>query len=148
MVPEIYKPQIREIEVGPWGRRGDHTGRAVSRTRGQQAGCLLSTHKELKYRAGVFGFYMLKQQSVFRRYGISYHIDQKVPMHSHPFIQFIMSLLECYMRNYEFGAFMNVLKTGYLCEASKRHYIDQLENFVLERGWMKPTMSTRLSSTV
>ncbi|MCG7331752.1 PD-(D/E)XK nuclease family protein [Salinicoccus roseus] len=73
-------------------------------------------------------------QSVFRRYGISYHIDQKVPMHSHPFIQFIMSLLECYMRNYEFGAFMNVLKTGYLCEASKRHYIDQLENFVLERG--------------
>lgn len=51
-------------------------------------------------------------QSVFRRYGISYHIDQKVPMHSHPFIQFIMSLLECYMRNYEFGAFMNVLKDG------------------------------------
>ena len=85
-------------------------------------------------------------QSVFRRYGISYHIDQKVPMHSHPFIQFIMSLLECYMRNYEFGAFMNVLKTGYLCEASERHYIDQLENFVLERGLGGSALSMMSSS--
>ncbi|MFC3420166.1 PD-(D/E)XK nuclease family protein [Salinicoccus hispanicus] len=72
--------------------------------------------------------------SAFRRFNISYHIDKKVPMHAHPFVQFIMSLLECYMRNYEFGAFMNVLKTGYLCESSERHYIDQLENFALERG--------------
>lgn len=73
-------------------------------------------------------------RSVFRRFDISYHIDQKVQMYSHPFIQFIMALLDCYTKNYEFNAFMNVLKTGYLCEASDRMYIDQLENFALERG--------------
>lgn len=73
-------------------------------------------------------------KSVFRRFDISYHIDKKVQMYSHPFIQFIMAMLDCYTKNYEFNAFMNVLKTGYLCESSDRMYIDQLENFALERG--------------
>lgn len=73
-------------------------------------------------------------RSVFRRFGISYHIDKKVQMYSHPFIQFIMALLDCYTKNYEFNSFMNVLKTGYLCEDTDRVYIDQLENFALERG--------------
>ncbi|WP_411843608.1 PD-(D/E)XK nuclease family protein [Salinicoccus sp. HZC-1] len=73
-------------------------------------------------------------KSVFRRFEISYHIDKKVQMYSHPFIQFVMALLDCYTKNYEFNAFMNVLKTGYLCESSDREYIDQLENFALERG--------------
>ena len=73
-------------------------------------------------------------KSVFRRFDISYHIDKKVQMYSHPFIQFVMALLDCYTKNYECNAFMNVLKTGYLCEPADRMYIDQLENFALERG--------------
>ena len=72
--------------------------------------------------------------SVFRRFNISWHVDRKVPMYAHPFIQFIMALLECYVKNYEFSAFMNVLKTGYLSKSADSIYIDQLENFALERG--------------
>src|SRR5699024_3471072 len=73
-------------------------------------------------------------RSVFRRFGISYHIDKKVQMYCHPFIHFLMALRDCYTKNYEFTSFMNVLKTGYLCEDTDRVYIDQLENFALERG--------------
>ena len=73
-------------------------------------------------------------QSVFRRYDIAYHIDRKIPMYKHPFIQFVMGLLECYTKHYEASAFMNVLKAGYLHEDAERGYVDLLENFILERG--------------
>lgn len=72
--------------------------------------------------------------SVFRRFNISYHIDRKIPMHTHPFVQFVIALLDCYVRRFEFKAFMNVLKTGYLTTDDERPLIDQFENFALSRG--------------
>jgi ATP-dependent helicase/nuclease subunit B len=78
--------------------------------------------------------YMPIIDSVFRRFNIAYHIDQKVAMQSHPFIQFVIAVLDCYTRRFNFKAFMNVLKTGYLTTDEERPLIDQFENFALTRG--------------
>lgn len=72
--------------------------------------------------------------SVFRRYKISYHMDQKIAMHTHPFVQFVIAVLDCYMQRFDFKAFMNVLKTGYLTSDSQKILVDQFENFALSRG--------------
>ncbi|MCD2138663.1 PD-(D/E)XK nuclease family protein [Salinicoccus halitifaciens] len=78
--------------------------------------------------------YIRHIESIFRRFDISYHVDQKVPMHSHPFVQFIISVLECYMRRFEFTALMDVLKAEYMTGPEERDFIFQFENFALERG--------------
>src|SRR5690625_240953 len=66
--------------------------------------------------------YIRHIESIFRRFDISYHVDQKVPMHSHPFVQFIISVLECYMRRFEFTALMDVLKSEYMTRPEERDF--------------------------
>ena len=78
--------------------------------------------------------YIQHIHSIFRRFDISYHVDCKVPMYSHPFIRFIVAVLECYMRKFDFTALMDVLKTEYLTDDTERDFIFQFENFALERG--------------
>ncbi len=78
--------------------------------------------------------YIRHIESIFRRFDISYHVDQKVPMYSHPFVQFVIAVLECYKRKFEFTALMDVLKAEYLTGPESRDHIFQFENFALERG--------------
>lgn len=78
--------------------------------------------------------YRTQLDAVFRRFDIAYHIDQKVAMYTHPFIQFIIAVLDCYTSRFDFNHFMNVLKTGYLTADDERHFIARFENFALRRG--------------
>ena len=78
--------------------------------------------------------YLKHIESIFRRFDISYHLDRKVPMYSHPFVQFIIAVLECYARKFDFTALMDVLKTEYMTRPEERDFIFQFENFALERG--------------
>lgn len=70
----------------------------------------------------------------FERFNINYQFDLKIPMHRHPFIKFILALLDCYQNDLNQKSFINLLKLGFLTEKRDAPLIYTLENMILERG--------------
>lgn len=70
----------------------------------------------------------------FERFNINYQFDVKVPMYRHPFIKFILALLDCYQNEFNQKSFINLLKLGFLTEKKDLPLIYTLENLILERG--------------
>lgn len=72
--------------------------------------------------------------AALERFNINYQLDTKVPMRRHPFIKFIIALIDCYQNNYNQKSFTNLLKLGYLTDKSDEPLLYTLENLILERG--------------
>lgn len=73
-------------------------------------------------------------KTVFKRFNISYHMDSEHFMHSNPFTQLIIALLDCYKSKFSSTSFLNVLKTSYLNDDEDDKLLAHLENIIIERG--------------
>ena len=72
--------------------------------------------------------------AALERFNINYQLDTKIPMRRHPFIKFIIALIDCYQNNFNQKSFINLLKLGFLTDKSDAPLIYTLENLILERG--------------
>lgn len=70
--------------------------------------------------------------AIFDEYDIPYFIDRKLKLASNPLIIFITSIFEIFISNFSYESMFRYLKSG-LLNIDKTD-IDNLENFVLERG--------------
>ncbi len=78
-------------------------------------------------------------ETVFKDYGIPIFIDQKRPMHHHPLIELIRSVLEVIRQNWRYEAVFRAVKTDLLLPLNgsterEREGMDQLENYVIAYG--------------
>jgi ATP-dependent helicase/nuclease subunit B len=80
-------------------------------------------------------------ETIFEDYEIPLFIDQKRSMLHHPLIEFIRSVLDCFMQNWRYEAIFRCVKTDLLFAWENqtslrelREELDQLENYVLANG--------------
>lgn len=69
---------------------------------------------------------------IFKEYNIPYFLDKKLQLLSNPLIIIISSVFEISFMNWSYESVFKYLKTG--LSGIETHYIDKLENFVLEYG--------------
>ncbi len=69
---------------------------------------------------------------VYPQYNIPFFIDSKKNIEDHPFIRFILNLLDIVGDNWEYRSVFDFLKTGLYTQ--DKYTVDYMENYVLEKG--------------
>lgn len=89
-------------------------------------------YRDIAIVCGDFSKYGEYAKQIFEQFKIPVFLDQKTTLLFHPFMEYLMGLLEIEQKNYAAESMFRYLRTG-LC-GIEREEIDILENYVLAAG--------------
>lgn len=89
-------------------------------------------YRDIAVISGNLSAYSMEIQDRCKEYDIPVYIDENKPIMQNPFVEYIVSALNIYLRAFSYEAVFRFLKTDFTCLTKEE--VDILDNYIVETG--------------